>query len=340
MYPDAALTTFAAMDDATFEMCIMPAAITLMKKTRKTAHTEMTAEEKAAKILKMKLEWLDSEQPDDFTDADELMDEMEIVPTPPTNIVFYTDEEWKAIGKVEQKKKTKDMSGRPINETKSDMEAYQQYAKSYSIVKTKITRAAFAMFESAYDKKKFTIGNYKINAAGNMVKAGGKAEVSEAELACEIKVDGKTYDLQKNTEEAETGKELRVPENMMRMKKCGADSKQVAILPYTTPYHPTDECGCSAPVMIKDITDFMVKKIGDNEYEKVSGADAMKCAPCFRRCNADTSKGANGFCARHTKTANKPRSARVENVAAANGFHLGDVWTSSNTDWYNKFNVE
>lgn len=334
--PDA-LAAFANMDDSVFNLVALPAAQMLMKKTRKPAAKAMSEEEKAQKIKDMKMAWLKECCAGDVTQHT-LIEEMGIAPPAP-NIVFYTKEEKTAMSSKERRDATKYFlnTTKLINQEETNMDEYMKYVADYEMLVCQIQKASYKSFKDVYGKKKFSIGNIKINAAGNIVKAGGKSEVSENELAGEVIIDGKKYDLQKNTEEAEKGHPLNVPEGVFRLKKCGADSKQVAILPYTTPYHPTSNCGCSAPVMIKDITDFMVKINDSGSYTKIGMEDAVKCAPCFRRCNADTTKGADGLCARHYKVADKEYSARMIKVADISGFSLGDRWRQENTEWYDNY---
>lgn len=330
----AALTAFAAMDDATFEVCAMPAAALLMKKTRKPAAKQMSEEEKAERLLKMKMDWLEEISTSPMS-VWKLVDKMGLAPTEPT-IVYHTADEVSKMGVKEKNKKIKHFANNSklINDDETDIEVYTAYSAEYNKIMRKVQRGAYNFMWNTYEKKKFSVGNVKINAAGNMVKAGGKSEVGENELDGKITIDGKSYDLQKNTDEAEKGFALKVPDGMKRLKKCGAESTQVAILPFTTPYHPTNNCGCSAPVMIKDITDFMVEDNGDGTFKKIGMEDAVRCAPCFRRCNASTHKGADGLCARHSKTAVKEHSARTLKVAETAGFSLGEKWTAGNTAWY------
>lgn len=350
-YTDAKLAKLEKMDDEDFEDMIMPLATSLMKKTKAPAKVLLSEEEKAELVRVAKMEWLASlsHKPEGEDEAVRsymsAAKYMGLTIPIPSSIVFYTKEELDAMGKVEKRK----LTDFPMDKTKkikveeTDMEAYTAFIQKYKILQIQIQNAAYGLLANAYKPNKFQIGNMKKNANGKIEKMGGKSAKTDDELVGEIDMvaaNGTTKKmiLQKNDEDTnkcsiknDTGK------NLFRVKNVGSGSNQTAILPYTTPYEPSEirDGGCGCIVFNKDVAEFMVEKISDTKYKKISTADAIKCMPCFRVCNRKVS--ADGRCGTHLR--HTEPSKKILGFAEQVDFEYADdgMWSASNTEWYENF---
>lgn len=352
-YDANAMAGIEGLADELFNTIMMPTAVGLMKKTKAPAKPQMTEAEKQEIIKNKKITYLKELCKGDYDGISNCADmarHLEIMPE--ITATFYSTEELEGMGKVAVKKLTRcPITKQYVKSDETDMEVYNEQVKECQFIKNLCQRAAYSVFYDELNKKKnrFTAGNMKKNAAGKLEKMGGKAEKTADELEGQITINSRTkggvantkiYMLQKNEEQTKEQHSIRqtgvANRELYRIKNCGAASNQTSILEYTTPYHPTErrDGGCGCVVYMKDVGEFMVEKTGDSEYNKIPQKEALTCMPCFRICNRDVKDG-TGKCGTHQRHTSP--SKKIQDIADAVDFQLGEEWSETNTEWYLNF---